>query len=218
MIFSLVLIVALGCLLLVTSRFILYYFGAVQVESIFYHLQNDTTGTHLSFDEMFFQDFIAILLILMVIVSLPLTPLKRYISKPFHRFLYVIFLLVLLSRLLFYKDLRVYQHEEIVYSLSCVFVLLLAGFLTLRPCRYSGLAFVYTSSILFIGLISLFNTLDMWRYIHSIILKSDLYERYYVDPKTVNIQFPDKRPNLIYIYLESIENTLLSQYVGGGRA
>lgn len=38
----------------------------------------------------------------------------------------------------------------------------------------------------------------------------------YVNPKNVNITFPEKKQNLIYIYLESIETAFFSQNDGGG--
>lgn len=45
--------------------------------------------------------------------------------------------------------------------------------------------------------------------------KSDLYETEYVDPESVNIEFPDQKRNLIVIYLESMETTYLSEQEGG---
>lgn len=37
----------------------------------------------------------------------------------------------------------------------------------------------------------------------------------YVDPRTVRIEFPEKKRNLIYIFLESMENTYMSKEEGG---
>ena len=44
---------------------------------------------------------------------------------------------------------------------------------------------------------------------------SDLYEAEYVDPDSVEIQFPEEKRNLIYIYLESMEISYLSEDLGG---
>ncbi len=44
---------------------------------------------------------------------------------------------------------------------------------------------------------------------------SQLYEKEYVDPNQVQIQFPEKKRNLIIIYLESMETTFLDQAHGG---
>ncbi|MFC4710115.1 sulfatase-like hydrolase/transferase [Enterococcus eurekensis] len=45
--------------------------------------------------------------------------------------------------------------------------------------------------------------------------ESDIYDRYYVDPTTVNVTFPEEKRNLIYIFLESMESSYASQEVGG---
>lgn len=51
-------------------------------------------------------------------------------------------------------------------------------------------------------------------YALDLIRVSNLYEKYYVDPKTTKIEFKEKR-NLIHIYLESVENTYLTKEDGG---
>lgn len=48
--------------------------------------------------------------------------------------------------------------------------------------------------------------------------KSTLYENYFVDPTDVQIKFPEKKRNLIYIYVESLETTYLSKEFGGAQA
>ena len=45
---------------------------------------------------------------------------------------------------------------------------------------------------------------------------SDLYEREYRDPCDIKITFPEEKRNLIYIFLESMETSYLSQDLGGG--
>ena len=42
-----------------------------------------------------------------------------------------------------------------------------------------------------------------------------LYEAYYADPETVQITFPEKKRNLVYIMLESMETSYLSEDLGG---
>lgn len=44
---------------------------------------------------------------------------------------------------------------------------------------------------------------------------SKLYETYYVDPQTTTVTFPEKKRNLIYIFMESMENTYSSPVYGG---
>ena len=45
---------------------------------------------------------------------------------------------------------------------------------------------------------------------------SELIDEFYVDPSTVNIKFPEKKRNLIYIYMESMETTYTDKKNGGG--
>ena len=51
-------------------------------------------------------------------------------------------------------------------------------------------------------------------YVFDMVRTSKLYEEHYVDPKSVDLEFNEKR-NLIHIYLESVENTYLSKEDGG---
>ena len=51
-------------------------------------------------------------------------------------------------------------------------------------------------------------------YVFDMVRTSKLYEEHYVDPKSVDLEFNEKR-NLIHIYLESVENTYLSKEEGG---
>lgn len=47
---------------------------------------------------------------------------------------------------------------------------------------------------------------------------SDLLDREYVDPSQVQVTFPEKKRNLIYIFMESMENTFCSAEQGGAMA
>lgn len=52
-------------------------------------------------------------------------------------------------------------------------------------------------------------------YINGVMNSTQIYEEYYVDPMSVDIEFPEKKRNLIYIFLESMENTFMSKEQGG---
>ncbi len=54
------------------------------------------------------------------------------------------------------------------------------------------------------------------QYVYGMFHSSTLYEDAYVDPSETDICFPDQKRNLIYIVLESMETTFLSQEKGGG--
>ena len=52
-------------------------------------------------------------------------------------------------------------------------------------------------------------------YIVNQFRKTDIYEKYYVDGKKVKITFPEKKKNLILLYVESMETTYTSKENGG---
>ena len=56
---------------------------------------------------------------------------------------------------------------------------------------------------------------ELGEYIKYISTESTFYQEYYQDPKTTKITFPEKKRNLIYIFLESFETTFFSQEQGG---
>ena len=57
-----------------------------------------------------------------------------------------------------------------------------------------------------------FDLIDYYRYTHE---STNLYEEYYVDGREVVLTFPEKKRNLIYIYLESMEITFADIASGG---
>lgn len=57
--------------------------------------------------------------------------------------------------------------------------------------------------------------MNLQGYIRRMMIKSTVYEDYYVEPTEDIIKFPEKKRNLIYIFLESMETTYLSKEEGG---
>ncbi len=55
----------------------------------------------------------------------------------------------------------------------------------------------------------------LWTYLQNRMVKTELYASQYVDPKDVQIAFPEEKRNLIYLFLESMEISYLSQELGG---
>lgn len=62
----------------------------------------------------------------------------------------------------------------------------------------------------------IYDTLGIKEYQESLNTESDLYEKYYADARTTNIQFPEKKKNLIYILCESMEMSYTDEKNGGG--
>ena len=57
---------------------------------------------------------------------------------------------------------------------------------------------------------------ELTDYVWDLVTDTQLYESVYVDPDTVQITFPEEKRNLVYIMLESMETTYLSEELGGG--
>lgn len=68
--------------------------------------------------------------------------------------------------------------------------------------------------ILLISINKVVKATDIKEYISNQMNNSKFIENEYVDPKTAKIEFPEKKKNLIYIYLESMESTYYSQEDG----
>ena len=95
-------------------------------------------------------------------------------------------------------------------ALSCAILLLL------RRLPVRGLVSILTSVALAIGLIGYAAVdVELTDYVRDLIWRGQLYETEYVDPDTVQITFPEEKRNLVYILLESMETTYLSEELGG---
>ena len=64
---------------------------------------------------------------------------------------------------------------------------------------------------LIVSIVRIIIVTEIPEYVVSKINKSTLIEEEYVNPETVEIQFPEKKRNLIYIFLESMETTYYSK-------
>lgn len=77
-----------------------------------------------------------------------------------------------------------------------------------------GVVFVSISGMAVYGKIL---ELGIDKYVASLKDKSTIFEEYYVLPNEEKIVFPEKKRNLICIYLESMETTYASTEAGGGK-
>ena len=69
--------------------------------------------------------------------------------------------------------------------------------------------------VLILSLLYVFYAFKFNEYIDMQFNKAEIFEKEYVNPKDVKITFPEKKRNLIYIYVESLENSALSTTHGG---
>ena len=82
---------------------------------------------------------------------------------------------------------------------------------------FTRLTSVLVSLAITVGLLySAAVQVDLVNFIKFVFKDSAIYAESYVDPLEANITFPETKQNLIYLYLESMETTFLSEEVGGG--
>ena len=116
--------------------------------------------------------------------------------------------------------------SDIVYSWllrgllpTVIFTLIaiLLYFLLPKKCKVSDLFKKIVSIILCLCLWGYGATVTgIPTYLSGKLFETSIYENYYISPDSVKITFPQKKQNLIYIYLESMETTYLSTKEGGG--
>lgn len=75
--------------------------------------------------------------------------------------------------------------------------------------------YIISKIILSASVITVLLVMNVFGFAKNQITASSLIEKEYIDPSSVNIVFPEEKQNLIYIYLESMENTFSSKENGG---
>jgi len=80
-----------------------------------------------------------------------------------------------------------------------------------------GTAILTIALVLAVGISSneVLSYLGFSKYIDGIKTPSTIFEDYYVDPRSVQLSFPEEKQNLVYIFVESMETTYMSQILGG---
>ncbi len=74
---------------------------------------------------------------------------------------------------------------------------------------------LYGGIVFAIAFVILALQVDFFPYAVAQFDRSTIYEEHYVEPETAEIVFPEKKRNLIYIYLESVENSYADAAHGG---
>ena len=107
-----------------------------------------------------------------------------------------------------------------VFPITVIFTLvMIVLFFILNKKRMfkRALFLVITVSVLLVSVTSIHaaERLDLSSHIRNRRIVSDFIGFNYVDPRNVELQFPEQKRNLIYIYLESVETTFVDQENGG---
>lgn len=105
---------------------------------------------------------------------------------------------------------------------QCLLKGAVCGLLLWLPCIVPGIGTHYGAAYAVVcvsafaaSLLYALYRIQIVEYIINQFRTTDLYEKYYVDGKTLNIAFPEKKRNLILLYLESMETTYTSRENGG---
>ncbi|MBO5221512.1 MAG: sulfatase-like hydrolase/transferase [Clostridia bacterium] len=106
----------------------------------------------------------------------------------------VISILIALPRILSVTKLKKYQISQ---KLHKTIALVLAATLMLS-------LFVFSA-----------NHIGLFEYLAARQDSTKIFDEHYVNPADVEIEFPEEKRNLIYIYLESMENTFMDEENGG---
>ncbi len=77
------------------------------------------------------------------------------------------------------------------------------------------LCLILAIAVLLSGIVYGVTQFELTKVFGMYFIESDFIEDNYVDPQEVKLQFPEKKRNLIHIYLESMENTYMSEDLGG---
>lgn len=124
-----------------------------------------------------------------------------------------------IDELLFYfqNGLADGQSSDIITALisNIPWILLLAGLLSI-PLRWiTRYRWHYTVVTLLISIICFLTSFGVPAYLKALTESSELYERFYIDPRSADLRFPENKRNLVHIYVESLENTVGSDTHGG---
>lgn len=80
---------------------------------------------------------------------------------------------------------------------------------------YLGFCFFIALLFFSLSIINAWDSISLGSYLSSQLHSSKFIEDNYVDPKGIELHFPEKKRNLIYIYMESTELTFMDEAHGG---
>lgn len=122
--------------------------------------------------------------------------------------LLILFFLLLLPVIDFYRDRITIHYNLAMFGSNKTWAFNPSHIPLWLKLMYAIIAFL-------VGLWILLNSFHVGEYIRSLSQTSQIFEEHYVDPRDVTLEFPATKRNLVYIYMESMENTLGSLKNGG---
>lgn len=103
----------------------------------------------------------------------------------------------------------------LITMVSAIVVLLFEKIAKLKRKIIKKILYIFSKITLVASLIIVLFMLNAFTFAKNQITASSFIEKEYVSPKEANVVFPEEKQNLIYIYLESLENTYTSKENGG---
>lgn len=165
---------AIGTIFIVTSKWIIDYFGDITPEQFLFNLKTPLKGT---MKDTYIEAF----------------------SNPVFALVVSIILFLLLMNFTHDIYISIRNHKKRIFSQR-----------TLK-----GVSLLLSIVILVGGVNYGSKKLQINKIVATAYSNSPYFEENYKDPRNVKMSFPEKKRNLVHIYLESIENTYLSKDLGG---
>ena len=91
------------------------------------------------------------------------------------------------------------------YIIKCIPLILLLTLILYHLLKKSNNIYLYV--ILILSIVLCFYSLGIFKYVFNQFVYSTFLNDNYINPENIEIKFPDKKRNLIYIFLESMEYT-----------
>ena len=176
------------------SKFILYYFLIFLALVIIF-------GTNWALDKAQINNFEQILLTLTNSVS---TASNEMIIS----FIKDCILISLILTIIIFLIAKLFNNIE-------VFIKIKIKSKTIKINFYKIISFFFIVSLIIYSTYHVTSSLYIYDYIKYNNIESNFFETLYVNPKNVDLEFPEEKRNLIYIFLESMESTYADKENGG---
>lgn len=176
------------------SKFILYYFLIFLALVIIF-------GTNWALDKAQINNFEQILLTLTNSVS---TASNEMIIS----FINDCILISLILTIIIFFITKLFKNLEVFIKIKLKRKIVKVNF-------YKAIRFFFIVSLFIYSIYYATSNLYIYDYIKYNNIESNFFETLYVNPKNVDLEFPEEKRNLIYIFLESMESTYADEQNGG---
>ena len=115
-----------------------------------------------------------------------------------------------------YEEIKEASKEKVAFSkLKKAIAPRLRSFLPKIKKAFLPLCGFFSIFLVAVTIAEAWDGISLGSFLSSQFQSSKFIEEHYVDPKNVDLKFPEKKRNLIYIYMESTELTFMDKEHGG---